>query len=439
MLHPSPRALRLALVGLGLALAVALGPPALWTVWAAFWLGYAALLAADALLCAHPSELTVAIALPDTLPVGAPCAAALDIHSSSPRASRGLALDLGLALSAHFEPVAPFAAASTGADLHAPLTLWPLRRGPASVEALWLRWQGPLGLVRRTHRRQLAAQTRAVPNLARVRDAASGLATDLAPRAGARVERVLGDGSEFDRLVEFVRGLDRRSIDWKASARHARLLSRRHRAERNQQVVLAVDTGRLMGEPTAGLTRLDHAIHAALALAWVGLESGDRVGLFAFDERPRAWLAPRSGRQAFQAVSHASGALEYTTAETNFTLGLTELATRLERRSLIVVLTDFVDAVAAELMVQNLGRLAKRHLVIFVALTDTSLDALVTSPPAGLDDVHRAVIAETLRQDRERVLRRLGRAGILSVEAPPDRVSPALVQRYLRVKRRELI
>lgn len=436
MLHPSTRALRLALVGLVFALAPVLVAPALWALWAAFWLAFAALVGVDAALCPRARDFSATVSLPDVLPIGVTAHGSLEIQAPS---VRSLAMDLGLALSSHFDPLPVAHATLREGRLALELSVRPRRRGPASVDALWLRWQGPLGLVRRSHRRALDVAVRAVPDLARVRDVASGLATELAPRAGARVERFLGDGSEFDRLVEFVPGLDRRSIDWKASARHARLLSRRHRAERNHQVVIAVDTGRLMGEPTAGLARLDHAIHAALSLAWVGLESGDRVGFFAFDERPRAWLSPGSGRRAFQSVLHAAGGLEYTTAETNFTLGLTELATRLQRRSLIVVLTEFVDAVAAELMVQNLGRLARRHLLIFVALTDSSLETLIAAPPVDLDAVHRALIADRLRQDRERVLLRLGRAGILCVEASPDRVSPALVNRYLKVKSREMI
>lgn len=436
MLHPSTRARRLALAGLVLALAPVLVAPALWALWAAFWLAFAALVGLDAALCPRARDFSATITLPDVLPIGVAAHGALEILAPT---LRSLGMDLGLALSSHFDPVPVVHATLRDGRLALEFTVRPRRRGPATVDALWLRWQGPLGLVRRSHRRALSTRVRAVPDLARVRDVASGLPTELAPRAGARPERFIGDGSEFDRLVEFVPGLDRRSIDWKASARHARLLSRRHRAERNQQVVIAVDTGRLMGEPIAGLARLDHAIHAALALAWVGLESGDRVGFFAFDERPRAWLSPGSGRRAFHSVLHAAGGLDYTSAETNFTLGLTELATRLQRRSLIVVLTDFVDAVAAELMVQNLSRIARRHLLIFVALADSSLEALVAAPPVDLDAVHRALIADTLLQDRERVLRRLGRAGILCVEAPPDRVSPALVNRYLRVKSREMI
>ena len=93
--------------------------------------------------------------------------------------------------------------------------------------------------------------------------------------------------------------MDPRTIDWKASARHRRLLSQERRAERDHQVVVAIDTGRLMGEPLEGMPRLDHAVHAALLLGYVALRTGDRVGLFAFDERPRAWAAPAAGVESF--------------------------------------------------------------------------------------------------------------------------------------------
>lgn len=436
MLSPSPRSLRLGLAGLAIALVPVLFAPQLWPLWLAFWLVGLSLGALDAALCVGPDRLAVSLQLDESIAVGAFAHARLQVRSSAPGP---LVLELRLALSQHFDRLPVLRGRVERGSLDLELTLRPSRRGPATIDAVWLRWQGPLGLVRRVHRRSLSVATRAVPDLTHVRQAATGVATELASRAGSRVERFVGDGSEFDRLVEFVPGLDRRAIDWKASARHARLLCRRHRAERNQQVVLAVDTGRLMAEPTGGLPRLDHAIHAALSLAWVGIESGDRVGFFSFAERPGAWLAPRAGRPAFRSVLHAAGALEYTAAETNFTLGLTELVTRLQRRSLIVVLTDFVDAVSAELMVQNLGRLARRHLLIFVALADPGLQALIAAPPDDMDSMHAALIAESLRTDREQVLRRLARAGILCVEASSERVCPALIDRYLQVKRREMI
>ena len=194
-----------------------------------------------------------------------------------------------------------------------------------------------------------------------------------------------------------------------------------------------------MAEPLDGVPRLDHAIHAALLLAWVSLRHGDRVGLFAFDDAPRGFAPPRSGRATFGSLLSLCAGLSYRSAETNFTLGLTDLMNQLRRRSLIVVLTDFADTVTAELMIDNLGRLARRHLVVFVALSDPLLQRLAHGPLAEMADVERAVVAESLLSDREVVLARLRRMGVLVVDSLPDRIGPALVNRYLDIARRERI
>ena len=131
--------------------------------------------------------------------------------------------------------------------------------------------------------------------------------------------------------------------------------------------------------------------------------------------------------------------VDYSDRETNYTLGLTSIAQRLSRRSLIVVLTDFVDTVSAELMVENLDRLSRRHLVIFVALQDPGLAATADRQPATLLDLNRAVVAGGLLRDREVVLKRLRRLGIYPIDADPAAVSPRLINTYLDIKRRERI
>ncbi|MEM6930911.1 MAG: DUF58 domain-containing protein, partial [Myxococcota bacterium] len=258
-------------------------------------------------------------------------------------------------------------------------------------------------------------------------------------QTGLKVERFAGDGSEFDALREFMTGMDRRTIDWKASARHTKLLAREFRAERNHQIVLAIDTGRLMAEPIAGLPRLDHAVHAALLLAWVSARHGDRTGMFAFADRPGAYAAPRTGTRAVAGLVELAGRLSYGETETNFTLGLTTLLGRLSRRSLVIVLTDFAGPVTAELMVENLQRVARRHLTVFVSLRDPGLDALATAAPHDLTDVDRAVVTDQLIADRELVLQRLERLGVMCLDAAPREVGPALVNRYLDIARRERI
>jgi uncharacterized protein (DUF58 family) len=253
------------------------------------------------------------------------------------------------------------------------------------------------------------------------------------------VERYTGDGSEFEALREYQAGLDHRAMHWKASARHRKLLCQEFRAERNHQVMVAVDTGHLMREPLSGLPRLDHAINSALLLAYLSLRTGDRVGLYGFDERVRCFAEPRGGTGAFARISRLSAELEYTESETNFTLGLLELSSRLRRRSLVVLLTEFTDTVTAELMLQNVARMAVKHLVLFVALRDAALDELFSRRPRALSDVHRAVVANDLIRNREVVLRRLRRLGAHVVDAPPADVSVQLVNRYFEIRRRELL
>src|SRR5262249_8703513 len=159
-------------------------------------------------------------------------------------------------------------------------------------------------------------------------------------------------------------------IDWKHSARHLKLLSKEFRTERNHQIMLAFDTGYLMCEPLEGIPRLDHAISAGLLLAWISLRQGDLVGTYGFDAAVRQYLQPMRGLASFARVQRATADLAYRHEETNFTLGLAELSQRLKRRALLVLFTDFVDTVTAELLVESLQRVSNRHVVVFVTLRD---------------------------------------------------------------------
>jgi uncharacterized protein (DUF58 family) len=307
---------------------------------------------------------------------------------------------------------------------------------------LWLRWTGPYGLMRIQSKLPLEAKLRVVPNIRAVRAAAIALMRQDSS-FGIKDQRQLGDGSEFDALRDYQPGFDRRAIDWKHSARHRRLVCKEFRSERNHQIILALDTGHLMREPIGGIPRLDHAINAALLLSYASLKGGDRVGLYGFDARVRLQATPVGGVDRFPRLQRMTAELDYAAEETNFTLGLTLLAQQLQRRSLIVLFTDFVDTVTAELMVENLGRLSGRHLVLFVTLQDPELKALVEaapdSIPGSMDAVARSVVADELRKERMVVFERLRRLGVQCLEAPYNRVGTDLINRYLAIKQREMI
>ncbi len=246
-------------------------------------------------------------------------------------------------------------------------------------------------------------------------------------------------GAEFHALRTFLPGMDRRAIDWKQSARHSTLLAKEFRAERNHHVILAVDSGRLMCEPVAGAPRVDHALNAALLLAFVSLKGGDRVGLFGFDARPNVTSGALAGASAFAHIQHLAASIDYSDAETNYTLGLTALAARLKRRSLVVVFTDFADSTSAELMLENVGRLLTQHLVLFIVLRDDELESLTRRRPEAPEDVSRAAVAAALLRERDLVSEKLRRLGVQIIEARADRIGPALLARYFELKRRDVL
>jgi uncharacterized protein (DUF58 family) len=435
MIAPTPRALRLAAVGLPVSL-IPVFAPTLWGIWIGLTACTILALGLDALLVAPARRVDATADIPATMHVGARAAAAITV--STPAQQRGpveLVAELGERLAPQPEQRAPLRDGIARFEL----SLAPTRRGLGDIDALWVRWYGPLRLMRRTKRVPIERSVRVVPNTSAVREAAAALVGDRFLLGGVRRQRFIGDGSEFETLTEYLPGLDHRAIDWKASARQLRLMVREFRAERNHQILLALDAGHLMGEPLDGVPRLDHAISAALLMAYVGLRSGDRVGWFGFDERVRQFQAPAAGVAAIQRLQALSAELDYSDGETNYALGLTELLRRAGRRSLVVVFTDFVDTVTAELMLDAVQHLARRHVVIFVTFRDEAIASEIEREPTTVTTIHRALVATQLDRERQTVLRRLAQRGVHCVEAPSDRLALRLVNQYLDIKRRELV
>lgn len=436
-MRPTPRAVLLLALGLPLALLPAQLHPRLWPLWIAFLAVAALALGLDAVLLPRARALRVEAELPGQLMVGQEGEARLRIELAEVGSRRAAQLLADLSDTLAPQPPARFRLGRGAVTL--PLRLLPVRRGRAVVERLWVRLSGPLGLMSRVVRIEPRKACPIVPDVSLVRSLALRLDRDSSLSSGLKIERYLGDGSEFESLREFAKGDDPRSIDWKVTARHRKLLVRQHRAERNHQVVLAVDSGHLMAETLAGIPKLDHALKAALYLAYISLHAGDRVGLAAFDARLGLYVEPVSGIRSFAVLNRMASRIDLSDRESNYTLALTSIGQRLHRRSLLVLLTDFVDSTAAELMVENVGRLARRHVVVLVALRDPLLPAVAGARPDSLLDLNRAVVAGGFVREREIVLRKLRRFGVLSIDAPPGEVSPRLVNTYLEIKRRERV
>lgn len=313
-----------------------------------------------------------------------------------------------------------------------------IRRGSWSFDTLWLRWQSRWGLFDFVPKVPLGLTLKVVPNIRLVQ---SGNITTqvMSTLYGVKENRAVGEGSEFHQLRDFVQGMDIKTIDWKRSARRRALVAKELRAERNHHVIIALDNGYLMREDVGGLPKIDHAITAALATAWAAAIGGDLVGYYSYDTRPRSFVKPEPGRLAFARLRSWSADLDYVSRETNHTLAMSELNARTPKRSLIIVFTDFIDTTSAELLVENITVLSKRHLVIFVALRDPSLETRASEPPASMDGLATLVSASQSMAQRRLVFERLARLGVTVLDVRPGEVTARLISTYLEIKARELI
>jgi uncharacterized protein (DUF58 family) len=437
MIRPTPRAVLLFVGGIPLTLIAVIYSPNLWPLSVSYGVLVLLIAASDLGLALPPRLLQIDISMPDKLYIGERGAVAAEI--AAPRYRRAAGFELIAEQHGEVERSDIVSAQlATGEKARIALPVVPRRRGRVHVERVWIRWRGPLGLVEFIRRIPIDRTIDVLPNVRGVHGSALQFYMQEA-MYGIKTQLQQGEGAEFDALREYMVGLDSRFIDWKHSARHRKLLCKEFRTERNHQVIMAFDTGYLMLEPVDGITRLDHAINSGLVLAWVSLQGGDLVGTFGFDAQVRQYVGPGRGISSLARIERATAELTYNRQETNFTLGLAELSMRLKRRALVILFTDFVDTITAELLIESMQRVANRHLVVFVTQRGSVLQNAVDAAPNRFVDVAQAVIAQDFLRERSIVFERLERLGVHCIDVPSRSLPIALINRYLMIKQRGLI
>jgi uncharacterized protein (DUF58 family) len=322
---------------------------------------------------------------------------------------------------------------SAGGEARWHYRLKPLKRGLFIWGPIQLRYRSLLGLWERQKTVPAAEEVRVYPNLASLyRYHLLARADRLAP-LGIRRLRLRGSAWEFESLRDYARGDDVRLIDWKATARRRKFIVRNQEAERNQTVLLLIDSGRLMTAEVEGVAKLDHAVNTALTLAHVALSRGDRVGLCTFSHRVHAWVLPRAHLAQMRLITDALYDIRGDFTESDHGRCLRLLATRHRKRALLVVLTDFVDAETAGEMIAHLQRAARRHLVLLAALRDPFLGRAARERPGSPFEGFRKAAATELLNERRLVLERLRQMGAHVLDVDPGGLTPPLINRYLQI------
>ena len=309
----------------------------------------------------------------------------------------------------------------------------PVARGETQFEPAEVRLFSPLGLWLIKRRTGAASLVRVYPNF-RALAKYTLLATDnRLSQIGVLQVRRRGEGTEFHQLREYRQGDAQRAIDWKATSRTSRLISREYEEEKDQRVLLVIDCGRRMASKDDELSHFDHALNAALLLAHVALRQGDAVGMMTMAGVSR-YCEPRKSVAAVNAILNRVYDIEPTLSVPDYHLAARDVMRQVRRRSLVIVLTNLRDE-DDETLLPALKLLRTRHLVVLASLREAIISRALSARVDSFDRAVTHAAAADYLAARERTFRRIGASGAVCLDVEPERLAISLVNRYLELKR----
>lgn len=315
----------------------------------------------------------------------------------------------------------------------------PQARGQGEFLAVHLAFTGVLGLWRMQERRELHEDVRIYPDIRAVSRFDLLAVRNRLDEVGYKFFRIRGRGGDFERLREYRHGDEPRDIDWKATAKHEKLISREFTVERNQNVFILLDCGRSMLHESEGLTHLDRGLNAAVFLGYIALGQGDNVGLLAFSSQVERYLHPVRGKPAIQTILRTSYDLRARRVASDYGLACEEILKRQRKRSLLILVTHTLDEQHLVAIDRYIRPLTRNHLLLLVFLRDVSLARLASDlPGTDLEAFHVAAAGELLNSQAQRIAA-LREAGVLVLETLPEDLSHDLINEYLALKARHLL
>jgi len=431
MLIPSSALVHWTLLWLVSAVAVSI-----WPMLTAQWLAASALfavaVASDALLSARRAALEVHRWVPGSAPLGV----WIEIRLRLTNHDR---LRLSCELFDHYPPgcvvegLPRRLAAAPREWVELAYRLRAEGRGDLHFGAVDVKVDSPLSLWQRRVRAGSPALLRVYPNFAALSRYALFATDHRLSQMGVLQRRRRGEGLDFDQLREYREGDAQRKIDWKASQRFARLISRDYQDERDQQVVFLIDCGRRMRAKDGEYSHFDHALDATLLLAYVGLRQGDAVGLMTMSTST-TWLAPHKSQATIHQLLNAVYGLQPSLLTSDYQQAAIELSRRLKKRALVVIISNLRDEDDTALL-PALRLLQKRHLVLFASLRERALDDTIAAAVENYDQALTHAAAVDYRRQRDAAFARLKLGDVVCLDVAPERLALALVNQYLEVKR----
>ncbi|MBR1594543.1 MAG: DUF58 domain-containing protein [Alloprevotella sp.] len=316
--------------------------------------------------------------------------------------------------------------------------LRPVERGAYTFGHVLLFVSSPLGLVERKLRSGASQEVKVYPAFRRL-DRLELAAVSENPAEGSKRIRRPGAQTEFEHIKDYAQGDEYRAINWKATARRRHLMVNTYQDEKAQPVVCVIDKGRAMQRTWGGMTLLDYAINASLALSYVAVRHDDMAGLLTFSAAVDTFLPASRRPTTLPLIMEELYAQHSAYAESDYSALRAYVGRHLRRRSLLVLYTDFANLDALERQLPYLRMIARDHPVLVCFSDDAEVDRVASSMPRTQEEYVMQTLATNFAQEKRAIASRLSACGIYALLTSPSRLPVDVIRRYLELKQRAVI
>lgn len=313
-------------------------------------------------------------------------------------------------------------------------TVRPTQRGEYPFGKIRIFARTLIGLIQRRYSINAEHNTKVYPSFIKLRQYELLTIKNSHSQYGIKKVRRIANKTEFEQIKEYVKGDEYRHINWKASARTSKLMTNVYQDERSQQVYSVIDKGRTMQHAFRRITMLDYAINSALALSYIATKKDDKAGLITLGTTVETTLSPNRGESQVQAISQALYSEKAIFTDSDYEELYIYVKRRINKRSLLVIYTDFANVVTIERQIKFLKQMAKMHKVLVIIFKDDEIDELIKSEAKKESLMYSKVIAEKYMSDKQKVISTLRQNGITSVISSPEQLSVNVINKYLEIK-----
>lgn len=317
--------------------------------------------------------------------------------------------------------------------------LTPTQRGIYHFGHINVYVSSPLQLATKKYILGKEKELKCYPSFLRLRDFTINAFTDSSNSYGTKKVRRIGHSLEFEQIKEYVSGDDIRRLNWKATAKRNQFMVNQYIEEKSQPIYSIVDKGRAMQMHFEGLSLLDYAINATLAVSSAALRKQDRAGMLTFSKKVENLIAAEQRNSQMSLISEALYAVKTDFFESDFSQLYTMIKRKITNRSLLILYTNFETMDALDRQISYLRAMAKNHLLLVVFFKNTELRGLLEKKPKNIQEVYDTIIAEKFMYEKKQIVRELKKYGIQSVLTEPKNLTHDTLNKYLELKSRGLV